>query len=149
MSREIFRFNLQGRLAFFAGKCYYKQETKGVYQVKNAKLSANKHKSPNKKLVREMYGDEVYEYYPLGKYVVAAPGVCGGRPTFKYTRLEVRVILALLATGETIDQVVQAYSESKLSSEAVKEAIQVAKQALLQSVNGDSRNSEPYRLLRI
>jgi len=104
--------------------------------MKTAKLSANKRKSPNKNLVREMYGGEVYEYYPLGKYVVAAPGICGGRPTFKYTRLEVRVILALLAAGETIDQVVQAYSESKLSPEAVKEAIQVAKQALLQSVNG-------------
>lgn len=35
-------------------------------------------------LVREGDGDDVYEYYPLGEYVVVAPGVCGGRPTFKY-----------------------------------------------------------------
>ena len=39
-------------------------------------------------LVYEIVGGETYEYYPLGKYVVAAPKVCGGRPTFKYTRLE-------------------------------------------------------------
>jgi hypothetical protein len=56
-------------------------------------------------LVREMYGDSLYEYYPLGKYIVAAPGICGGRPTFKYTRLEVSVILSLIALGETVEQV--------------------------------------------
>ena len=35
-------------------------------------------------LVREMYGGEPYEYYPLGSYIVVAPRVCGGRPTFWY-----------------------------------------------------------------
>jgi uncharacterized protein (DUF433 family) len=80
------------------------------------------------KLTREMYG----EYYPLGQYIVAAPGVCGGRPTFKYTRLEVSVILALLTTGRTIEQLVQAYSLSHLTLGAVKEAIRLADLALLQ-----------------
>jgi len=41
-----------------------------------------------KKLVREIVGGEPYEYYPVGRYIVIAPGVCGGRPTFKYTRDE-------------------------------------------------------------
>jgi len=50
-----------------------------------------------KKLVHEVVRDEPYDYYPMGKYVVAAPGVCGGRPTFKYTRIEVEVILDLLS----------------------------------------------------
>jgi uncharacterized protein (DUF433 family) len=85
------------------------------------------------KLVREIYEGEVYEYYPLGQYVVAAPGVCGGRPTFKYTRLEVSVILSLIATGETVEQVVEAYALSQLRSEAVAEAIRLADQALIQS----------------
>jgi len=35
-----------------------------------------------------MRGGEPYEYYPLGEYIVIAPGVCGGRPTFKGTRLD-------------------------------------------------------------
>ena len=84
-------------------------------------------------LVREGEGDDVYEYYPLGEYVVVAPGVCGGRPTFKYTRLEVSMVLALLATGDTVEEVVEDYSLSHLSVEAVLEAIRLANQALLAS----------------
>ncbi len=86
-----------------------------------------------KQLVREMQNREPYEYFALGKYVVAAPGICGGRPTFKYTRLEVSVILSLLATGQTIEQVVQAYATSPLVTEAVIEALQLANQALVES----------------
>jgi uncharacterized protein (DUF433 family) len=92
-----------------------------------------KTKSSKMVLVREMYGGEPYEYYPLGKYVVAAPGVCAGRPTFKYTRLEVSVVLALIASGETVQQIVQAYSLSRLTPEAVQEAIHLADQALVQA----------------
>ncbi|MGH2371514.1 MAG: DUF433 domain-containing protein, partial [Chloroflexota bacterium] len=53
-------------------------------------------------LIRERHGGEPYEYYPLGEYVVVAPGICGGRPTFKHTRLEVSAVLSLLAQGESI-----------------------------------------------
>ena len=91
-------------------------------------------KSFGDKLVQEIYNGEPYQYYPLGKYVVSAPGVCGGRPTFKYTRLEVSMILSRLAAGKTIEQVVQDYSRSRLTPEAVMEAIQLANQALVQSV---------------
>ncbi len=80
-----------------------------------------------------MYGAEPYEYYPLGDYVVVALGICGGRPTFKYTRLEVSVILSLLAAGETVQQVVQEYSLSNLTPEAVAEAIRLADKALVES----------------
>jgi uncharacterized protein (DUF433 family) len=85
-------------------------------------------------LVREMYGGEPYEYYPLGRYVVAAPGVCGGRPTFKYTRLEVSFVLDRLAHGETIAELVRAYSASRLTPDAIEEAISLAGQALTRSV---------------
>ena len=97
----------------------------------NLKMAGAKSSKP--KLVRKMYGGEPYEYYPLGKYVVAAPGVCGGRPTFKYTRLEVSVILSLIAAGETIEQVIKAYAFSQLTHEAVREAIHLADQAFVQS----------------
>lgn len=86
-----------------------------------------------KKLMREIVSGEPYEYYPLGKYIVAAPGVCGGRPTFKYTRLEVAVILDLLAAGWTVDQLIYEYAHSHLTREAIAEAVGLAKKALIKS----------------
>lgn len=74
-------------------------------------------------LITEMVAKELYQYYPLGKYVARAPGVCGGRPTFKYTRIEITGTLDRLAAGETIDEIVTGY-RGKVSREAVIEAIQ-------------------------
>lgn len=83
-------------------------------------------------LESEMYGGEIYEYYPLGKHIVAAPGVCGGRPTFKYTRLEVSMILSLLSTGETVQEILDNYTHSRISAEAIYEAIKFARDAMLE-----------------
>jgi uncharacterized protein (DUF433 family) len=80
-----------------------------------------------RKLVSEMYGGEPYEYYPLGEHIVSAPGVCGGRPTFKYTRIDVHHAMALLSGGWTIDAVAQSY---RVPVEAVQEAIDLAVTAL-------------------
>ncbi|MEM7127423.1 MAG: DUF433 domain-containing protein [Chloroflexota bacterium] len=77
-------------------------------------------------LVVEMVGGEPYEYYPLGDYVVRAVGVCGGRPTFKYTRIDVDFILSQIAHGYTVEYLVNAYSESKLTKEAITEAMMLA-----------------------
>ncbi|HNS40626.1 MAG TPA: DUF433 domain-containing protein [Promineifilum sp.] len=83
------------------------------------------------KLVREIIDGIAYEYYPLGKYIVAAPGVCGGRPTFKHTRLEVSTILALIAEGRSLDEVVAEYEASRLTIDAVREALQLADEAFV------------------
>lgn len=80
-------------------------------------------------LVHESVGNEAYDYYPLGEHVVIAPGVCGGRPTFKYTRLEVSTVLALLADGRSIDEVAAEYAETRLEAEAIREALQLAEEA--------------------
>ena len=82
-------------------------------------------KSAPTKLVCEM-GGESYEYYPLGQYIVAAPGVCGGRPTFKYTRIDVHHALGLMAAGRTVEQVAHSYD---LPVEAVQEALKLAARA--------------------
>jgi uncharacterized protein (DUF433 family) len=75
------------------------------------------------KLVREtLYGDP-YEYYPLGRYIVAARGVCGGRPTIKYHRLDARHILGFLKRGDTPQQIARNY---KIPVAAVEEAIALA-----------------------
>jgi uncharacterized protein (DUF433 family) len=61
-----------------------------------------------------------YTYIPIfGKYVVVAPGVCGGRPTLIGTRLTTEQI-ASFATRDGVNAVATEY---KLKTNAVKEAI--------------------------
>ena len=90
-------------------------------------------RNEKKKLLHEIVGGESYEYYSLGKYIVAAPGVCGGRPTFQYTRIDVRHALELLAAGRTIQEVANGY---QIPLEAVKEALFLASYAFDQHVEG-------------
>ncbi len=82
-------------------------------------------------LVREMVGGEEYSYYPLGDHIVRAPGVCGGRPTFKYTRIEVSFILNRIAKGKAIDYLVDAYNDSNLTHAAILEAMSLANTAFM------------------
>jgi uncharacterized protein (DUF433 family) len=84
-------------------------------------------------LVREMVGGEWYEYIPLGKFVFSAPGVCRGRPTFKYTRIEVAGILERLATGHAIEALLTD-SRGHLSRAAIAEAATLAAKALARQV---------------
>jgi uncharacterized protein (DUF433 family) len=83
-------------------------------------------KRTNRKLVRELVGSESYEYYPIGRHIVVAPGVCGGRPTFKYTRIDVRHALRLVAAGRAIEQVAKGY---EIPVAAVREALTLAAKA--------------------
>jgi uncharacterized protein (DUF433 family) len=90
---------------------------------------------PKRELVREMVGGEPYEYYRLGEYIVVAPGVCGGRPTFKYARIDVRHAISLLSGGWTVEAVAQAY---KVPVEAVREALHLASEALISQSDAQS-----------
>lgn len=85
------------------------------------------------KLVTEMIGGELYQYYPLGKYVVRALGVCGGRPTFKHTRIEITGTLERLAAGESLNEIVTGY-RNRVSREAIIEAINLVNKQFLQSL---------------
>jgi uncharacterized protein (DUF433 family) len=73
-------------------------------------------------MIREVVGGEPYDYVPLGHYIVRAVNVCGGRPTFKYTRIEVAGALDRLAVGETMDQIVTGYG-GRVPREALEEAV--------------------------
>jgi uncharacterized protein (DUF433 family) len=85
-------------------------------------------KATKLKLVREILHGEPYEYYPLGKYIVAAPGVCGGRPTIgrptiKYHRLDARHIIGFLERGDSPALIARNY---RIPVAAVREAIDLA-----------------------
>ena len=73
-------------------------------------------------LVTEMIGDVEYRYYPLGEYTVAAPGVCGGRPTIKGRRLDARWVTGSVRAGETPAEVADNYS---IPLAAVQEALEL------------------------
>ncbi|MCE7981451.1 MAG: DUF433 domain-containing protein [Caldilinea sp. CFX5] len=102
-------------------------QTNGVY--------SNGGSAPPDQLRCEVNAGDLYEYYPLGQYIVAAPGVCGGRPTFKYTRIEVRMVLAYLAEGRTIAEIVADYNRKELPAAAINEAILLASQTFEKSAH--------------
>ena len=81
-----------------------------------------------RKKVREMVGGEPYEYFPMGKFIVCAPGFCRGRPTFKYTRIEPSSALGLLAAGYSIEYVVESFA-GRVPRDAIMEAIDLAARA--------------------
>jgi uncharacterized protein (DUF433 family) len=83
--------------------------------------------------ITEMVGEEVYQYYPLGDYVVRAIGVCGGRPTFKYTRIEVTGTLERLVAGENIEDIVKGY-RGRVSREAIVEAMRLVNSQFIQTL---------------
>ena len=85
------------------------------------------------KLITETIGGESYHYYPLGKHVVRAVGVCRERPTFKYTRIEITGTLERLAAGETIDDVVKGY-RGRVSREAIIEAMRLVNKQFLKTL---------------
>jgi uncharacterized protein (DUF433 family) len=77
------------------------------------------------KLISETVGGEAYEYVPLGTHIVRAVGVCGGRPTFKYTRIEIAGVLDRIADGESVDEIAHGFA-GYVSREAVAEAVTIA-----------------------
>jgi uncharacterized protein (DUF433 family) len=81
----------------------------------------------------EILNGEPYQYYPLGKHVVRAVGVCGGRPTFKYTRIELAGTLDRLAAGESLDEIVASY-RGRVAREAIIEAIQIVTAGFLKTL---------------
>jgi uncharacterized protein (DUF433 family) len=84
-------------------------------------------------LITESVNGEPYQYYPLGEHVVRAVGICGGRPTFKYTRIEITGTLDRLAAGESLDTFVEGY-RGRVSREAVMEAIQIVMDGFLKTL---------------
>jgi uncharacterized protein (DUF433 family) len=86
-----------------------------------------------KSLVTEIINGETYSYYPLGQYIVRAVGICGDRPTFKYSRIEILGVIDRLASGENIDEIVSGF-RGRVSHAAIAEAIQVITTQFLENL---------------
>ena len=84
-------------------------------------------------LITEMVEDEPYQYYPLSEHVVRAVGVCDGRPTLKYTRVEITGTLERLASGESIDEIVNGY-RGRVTHDAIYEAVRLVTTQFIQTL---------------
>ena len=71
----------------------------------------------------------------LGKYIVADPEVCHGKPTFKGTRVMVWQVFEHLALGEPLENFPK-YFPGRVSLAAAREALQLGKQLFAR--NGDT-----------
>ena len=70
----------------------------------------------------------------LGRYIVADPSICHGRPTFRGTRIFVSDVLDDVGRGLAWESIIERWHDS-ISKEAIAEAVRLAREALLRQVN--------------
>jgi len=66
----------------------------------------------------------------LGRYIVTDPKICHGKPTFRGTRILVSDVLEQVASGMVWEAIAEDW-DNRISTEAIREAVQLASQALL------------------
>jgi uncharacterized protein (DUF433 family) len=69
----------------------------------------------------------------LGRYLVADPDICHGKPTFRGTRILVADVLDQVAAGLAWETIIEEWRGS-ITQEAIAEAVRLARQALLEHV---------------
>jgi uncharacterized protein (DUF433 family) len=72
------------------------------------------------------YVDEIPDFYDEMSFdhIVQDPGILGGKPTIKGTRISVQIVLEWLASGATFDQIVADFPH--LSKDDLVEAVYFA-----------------------
>jgi len=74
--------------------------------------------------------DQTQEAKPLGRYIVANPKICHGKPTFRGTRIFVSDVLDQVAHGMAWETIIEEWHDS-ITKEAIAEAVQLSAQALM------------------
>ena len=67
----------------------------------------------------------------IGRFIVADPRICHGKPTFRGTRVFVADVLEQVASGLAWETIIEEWN-GKVTKEAIREAVQLASEALLQ-----------------
>jgi uncharacterized protein (DUF433 family) len=70
----------------------------------------------------------------LGRYVIADPEICHGKPTFLGTRIMVEQVLRQVAKGMTWNAIVREWG-GHVSQEAISEAVELARRAFVEQPN--------------
>ncbi len=66
----------------------------------------------------------------IGRHIVTDPRICHGKPTFRGTRVLVSDVLEQVASGMAWETIVEKWNH-KITKEAIREAVELASQALL------------------
>ena len=67
----------------------------------------------------------------LGRYIVADPRICHGKPTFRGTRIMVWQVLEMVAEGKAWETIVEEWGGS-ITKEAIAEAVQLASKSFIE-----------------
>ncbi len=77
--------------------------------------------------------EETAQPQVLGRYMVADPDICHGKPTFRGTRILVADVLDQVAAGLAWETIIEEWRGS-ITQEAMAEAVRLARQTLLDHV---------------
>lgn len=70
----------------------------------------------------------------IGRFIVADPEICHGKPTFRGTRILVADVLEQIADGLAWETIIEEWRGS-ISYEAIAEAARLSRKAFLDSVD--------------
>ena len=70
----------------------------------------------------------------IGRYVVAEPDICHGKPTFRGTRIMVADVLEQVADGLAWETIIEEWRNS-ISHDAIAEAVRLSRRAFLDNVD--------------
>lgn len=109
------------------------REKNGVYAAKSVNAKNAVKQKRTLELTHELRNGKLYEYYPLGRFVVVAPQIAGAKPIFKYTRVRVKRALDLIADGASIDEAAKKLNSAHIPPEAIREALELARKAFVKA----------------
>ena len=66
----------------------------------------------------------------LGRYIIAAPDICHGQPTFCGTRILVSDVLEQVANGMAWEAIIEEW-RGNLTKEAITDAVRLAREVLV------------------
>ena len=74
----------------------------------------------------------------LGRYIVADPEICHGKPTFRGTRIMVWQVLDQVANGMAWETIVDEW-RGRVTKDAIAEAVRLAKDSFIENAKNVQR----------
>ncbi|MEZ4731203.1 MAG: DUF433 domain-containing protein [Caldilineaceae bacterium] len=78
----------------------------------------------------------------IGRYIIADPEICHGKPTFRGTRIMVWQVLEQVASGMAWETIEEEW-RGKVTKQAIAEAVQLASQAFVEHADEYAFTLEP------